>query len=184
MASETLIENNLIRNRERILGVRDSLFIRRTRIGPGFGVADLIILPQRGPKKLIIVEAKRSSSPDAKIKVVGQLLMYYAGVLELGSRGIRLMRSFAVEQPRETRSRNKVSLKAWAGGITPPALAWAEVCKGRRLRPDQVGLVAALDSRPGETLTSVLSVLKQEHGLEISVVSVLGRDNLELWRPS
>ncbi len=67
MASETLIENNLIRNREQILGVRDSLFIRRTRIGPGFGVADLIILPQRGPKKLIIVEAKRSSSPDAKI---------------------------------------------------------------------------------------------------------------------
>ncbi len=77
-----------------------------------------------------------------------------------------------------------MSLKAWAGGITPPSLAWAEVRKGRRLRPEQIGLVAALDARPGETLKNVLSVLNRDHGLEISVVSVLGRDKLELWRPS
>ena len=85
MASETFIENNVIRNREKVLGVRDSLFLRSARIGRGFGIADLFILPQRGPHRIIVVEAKQSSSADAKIKVIGQLLMYYAGALELGA---------------------------------------------------------------------------------------------------
>ena len=44
MASERYIENNLIRNRGQ-LGYSDSLYIRRCRIGLGFGAADLVLLP-------------------------------------------------------------------------------------------------------------------------------------------
>jgi hypothetical protein len=66
-------------------------------MGPDHGVADLVILPQNGRHKLVIVEAKQVSSADAKIKVVGQLLMYYAGALEFGFQGVRLLQRYALE---------------------------------------------------------------------------------------
>ncbi len=71
MQRETFIENNIIRNRERMLGIRDAVFIRRSRVGRGFGIADVVFLPARGPHKLVIVEAKQGTSVDSKIKVVG-----------------------------------------------------------------------------------------------------------------
>ena len=107
MPGEASIENSVIRNRESVLGIRDSLYIRRCRMGPGFGVADLVILPQRGKHKLIIVEAKQASSADAKIKVLGQLLMYYAGALEFGLSGVRLMQQYAVKRHAHARSHHK-----------------------------------------------------------------------------
>ena len=183
MSREAFIENNVIRNREVALGLRDALFIRRSRIGRGYGTADLVFLPGRGRHRLVIVEAKQASSADTKIKVVGQLLMYYAGALQLGARGIRLMKQFAAHHERLARSLRPVSLKMLSGGLTPPDAAWAELCKGRRLQPDQVGLYAALDSPPGVALRGALRELAQHHGLTIGVVSVLGRDHLELWHP-
>jgi hypothetical protein len=183
MARETFIENNVIRNRERVLGIRDSLFLRRSALGRGFGVADLVILPARGRHRLVIVEAKQATSPDAKIKVLGQLLMYYAGALEFGARGLRLMRQYAALHPREARSRRRKSLKALSGGLTPPDEAWAELRKGRKIRPEQIALYAALDSKPGPALTSALSAMSRHHGLDVGVISVLGKDNLTIWRP-
>jgi hypothetical protein len=182
-SSEKYIEDNVIRNREAVLGVRDSLFIRRCRIWPGHGIADLVILPQRGQEKIVVVEAKQASSADAKMKVMGQLLMYYTGVLNLGSAGLRLMRRYAVDNPRSVRSRTHVSGKALSGGLTPPTAAWAALGKGRKLRPSQVALWVALDASPSVTLKAALSVLANEHSLEIGVVSVLARDRLEVWRP-
>ena len=88
MPNEAAIETRVMRNREKILGIGESLCIRRCRMGPDYGVADLVFLPQGGKHKLVIVEAKQASSADAKIKVVGQLLMYYAGALELGLAGM------------------------------------------------------------------------------------------------
>ena len=179
---EKFIENNIIRNRDRVLGIRDALFIRRSRVGRGFGVADLIFLPARGPHRLVIVEAKQASSVDSKIKVLGQLLMYYAGALQLGAHGIRLMRRFATDHARSARSLRPISLKMLSGGVSPPDAAWAELCKGRAIRPSQVALYAALDARPGNALTSALRELAQHHGLDVGVVTVLGRDQLEVWR--
>jgi len=142
-----------------------------------------LILPERGPRRLIIVEAKRCLSGDAKIKVVGQLLMYYGGALELGTRGLRLLRRFAVKHPRATRSRRPKSLKSLTAGVSPPELAWAELRKGRILRPNQIVLVAALDDRPGPKMKQALSTLLEHHALNIAVVSVLGPNQLVVWRP-
>jgi hypothetical protein len=47
VSREQFIENNVIRNRH-VLGLHDAVYIRRSRIGRGFGVADLIFLPLRG----------------------------------------------------------------------------------------------------------------------------------------
>ena len=44
MATERFIENNVIRNRER-LGLADAPFIRRCRAGRGYGMVDLLFLP-------------------------------------------------------------------------------------------------------------------------------------------
>lgn len=122
---ETFVENNVIRNREAALGIRDALLVRRSRIWPGHGVADPVFLPQRGRHRLVIVEAKQASSPDAKIKVIGQLLMYDAGVLNLGSRWLRLMRRYAVDHPRAVRSRRPTPGKALSGD-------GANVVRGRK----------------------------------------------------
>jgi hypothetical protein len=183
MPGEASIEHSVIRNRESVLGIRDSLYIRRCRMGPGFGVADLVILPQRGKHKLIIVEAKQASSADAKIKVLGQLLMYYAGALQFGLSGVRLLQQYAVKRHAHARSHHKSSLKAISGGVTPPEAAWARLQKGRRLRPDNIRLIAALDSEPGSTLKHAIAALGEHHGLAVDVVSVMGRDDLHLWHP-
>jgi hypothetical protein len=181
--SEASIENSVIRHRASTLGLPDSLYIRRCRMGPGFGVADLVILPQRGKHKLVIVEAKQASSADAKIKLVGQLLMYYAGALEFGLSGVKSLRKYAVERHVFARSHARSSLKAISGGITPPEAAWASLRRGRRLTPGNVRLIAALDSEPGNVLRHALAALGEHHGLDVDIVSVMGRDNLRLWRP-
>lgn len=179
---EAFIENNVIRNSSQVLSIRDAVYIRRCRVGRGFGVADLVFLPSRGAHRLVVVEAKQGSSVDSRINLVGQLLMYYAGALRLGARGVRLMRRYAAEYPRSARSLRPKSLKMLTGGVSPPERAWAELCKGRTLKPSQVALYLALDMEPGNTLKSALSDLAQHHGLSVGVVSVLGRDRLHLWR--
>lgn len=181
MTSEASIENSVIRNRGRALGLTDSLYIRRCRIGPGFGVADLVILPQRGRHKVVLVEAKQATSADARIKVLGQLMMYYAGALHWGLGGVRQLQKYAVEDYGSARSTSKSSLKAISGGVTPPEAAWARLQKGRKLTPANIRLVTALDTLPGPAMKQSLETLARHHGLQIDVVSVLGRDVLDVW---
>ena len=183
MPNEAAIETRVMRNREKILGIGDSLCIRRCRMGPDHGVADLVFLPQSGKHKLVIVEAKQASSADAKIKVVGQLLMYYAGALELGLAGVRLLKDYAATNEKYASSRHRSSIRAITGGTSSPEASWAALRKGRRLRPDNIRLVAALDSDPGVVLKSTLTALHDHHGLEVSVISVVGRNDLRLWQP-
>ena len=184
MGRERFVENNVIRNQEDIFRVGDLAFIRRSRIGRGFGVADLVFLPTKGPHRLIIVEAKQSSSADAKSKIIGQLLMYYAGALRLGTAGIRLMRTFAERYQRSARSLRPVSLRMLNGGVGSPQEAWRSLCGGRRLRPAQIKLCAALDCEPGESLKGVLEELWRHHGLSIRVISVLRADHIVTWEPA
>jgi len=178
---ETFIENNVIRNRERSLGIRDAVYIRRCRIGRGYGTPDVVFFPSRGPYRIAVVEAKQVASVDSKINVVGQLLMYYAGALQLGARGVRLMRRFATDHPRAATSLKPKSLKMLSGGLSPPDVAWKELCKGRSVKPDQVRLYVALNSEPGVALKGALSELSRHHNLNIGVVSVHKRDDLNVW---
>ena len=178
MAAEWVIENNVIRNRVQ-LGYAKSLYIRRCRAGRGFGIVDVILLPDTGPHRIVLVEAKQSNSIDSQAKVIGQLLMYYAGMLHFGLRGLRYLREFASTQPKRARNLSPKLLKSLTGGITPPDAAWAAMQQGRKLNPRQIALLIALDGRPTVGLTKTLAT---HHDLDIGVVSVLGRDKIEVWR--
>jgi hypothetical protein len=182
MRGERFIENNVIRNRHQ-LGYADSVFIRRLRVGPGFGIVDVALFPLRGPHRLVFIEVKQGTAQDATSKVVGQLLMYYAGALRLGFRGVRRMRDYAVQHSRRARSVSFKSLKMLSGGMSPPAEAWRELTKGRHLTPCQIGLAIGLNDHPSEALQANLRNLAVNHDLRIAVVSVLGRDHLEIWKP-
>lgn len=182
MRSERFIENNIIRNRHQ-LGYPDSVFIRRSRIGRGFGIVDVALFPLRGRHRIVLIEVKQGTAQDATSKVVGQLLMYYAGALELGLRGIRHMREFAVMHPRKARGVSQKSLKTLSGGISPPDEAWRELRKGRKLKPSQIRLLVGLDDEPSAGLKGALTRLARHHDLRIDVVSVLARNQLTIWRP-
>lgn len=181
MSAERFIENNVIRNRG-LLGYADSVYIRRCRTGRGFGIVDVMLLPLRGPHRVVLIEAKQSTSADAPSKVIGQLMLYYAGVLQFSLRGVRHLKHFATTYPRSARSTEPKLLKTLTGGISPPDAAWREMQMGRKIQSKQVGLYIALDAHPSEGLASALSVLASEHGLSIGVISVLGRNKIELWQ--
>jgi hypothetical protein len=183
MASERVIENNVIRNHA-VLGFTNAPFIRRCRAGRGYGVVDLLFLPSDGPHDVVLIEAKRASSADAMAKVVGQLLLYRAGLSRFGSDGLQLLRQFAVNQPQKARSQTPKLLKALSGGITPPEAAWAAVQSGERVQKSRIALWIALDAQPPAGLKDVVAMLASEHSLQIGIVSVLGRDKLEMWSPS
>ena len=183
MTSERYIENNIIRNRGQ-LGYADSVYIRRCRAGRGFGIVDVMLLPLKGPHRVVLVEAKRSSSDDAGSKVIGQLLLYYAGTLHLGVRGLQHLRRFATKQAREARSTKPKLLKTLTGGITPPDTAWQELQKGRKIQPSQIALYIALDAPPSSGLMSALSVLSSGHALNIGVLSVLAPNKIDVWKPT
>lgn len=182
MPSERFIENNVIRNRS-VLGYEESVYIRRCRAGRGFGIVDLMILPLRGPHRVVLVEAKLLTSVDVAANVTGQLLLYYAGVLNFGGRGVRTLRNFASNSPRKARSTRPKMLKTLTGGISPPEAAWEELKKGRKVRPEQVGMYIAINGEPPVALKSSLTTLAEHHGLEIGIVSVHRRDELEVWKP-
>jgi hypothetical protein len=92
------------------------------------------------------------------------------------------MRSFGSECARFARSATPKSLKMLSGGIGPPEAARSELQKGRKLRPEQIALFVALDGEPSAALKSALEALAQHHKLNIRVVSVLGRNRLQVWR--
>lgn len=183
MASERVIENNIIRN-QAVLGFTGAPFIRRCRAGRGYGVVDLLFLPADGPHDVVLVEAKRASSADAMSKVVGQLLLYCAGLARFGSDGLDLLRQFAVKSSQKARSLKPKLLKGLSGGITPPEAAWAAMQSGEQVQKSKIALWIALDARPPGGLKDVVAMLANDHSLRIGVVSVLGRDNLEVWSPS
>src|SRR5439155_11738381 len=56
---------------------------------------DVVLIPQDGPIRLVLVETKAARAANAACKVIGQLLMYYAGALTFGLDGINVLREFA-----------------------------------------------------------------------------------------
>ena len=182
MAQERFIENRVIRNRDK-LGYADSTFIRRCRVGRNFGIVDIVLFPVTGRHKIVVIEAKQVTSADSASKVIGQLLMYYTGFLHHGMRGLRLMRQFAASHPDSARSNRNKLLKTLSGGISPPDDAWLELQKGRKIRPEQIGLYIALDQEPSISLKSSLSVLSKGHNLEIRIIIALPKDKVKIWMP-
>ena len=90
-----------------VLGFPNALAIRNFRVADTSGAVDVCLIPQSGPFRVVLGEAKAASAPDAGSKVVGQLLMYYAGALTLGSHGINALREFAKQFEVEAKTHRK-----------------------------------------------------------------------------
>lgn len=165
---ERVIERAIMDHPE-FLGFRDALSIRNWRVSPDSGLLDIVLLPNNGPVHLVLVEAKAAVAPDAACKVTGQLLMYYAGALMLGSEGLEVMRSFAANP--EARDTSKKPLVRVTGAKTTTE-AWAVLTKGTPVAPEQVRMFIALDNKPHHALEPILATLRQHHRLPIGLVIV------------
>lgn len=174
MNREGPLEEAIMRSPE-ALGYAGALAIRNCRVSLPTGRVDLMLLPQAGPVRLVLVEAKAASAPDAASKVVGQILMYYAGALSFGQRGVELLREFAVAHPERARSTAIISPKALTG-ISPPIKAFERLAEGKRLTPAQIALFVALDGSPHRGLEPTLAVLRDHHQLNIHCVVVNNRE--------
>jgi len=170
---ETAIEDAIIKNPEK-LGFPGALAIRNLRIADTSGAVDVVLLPQTGSFKLVLVEAKAASAQDAGSKVVGQLLMYYAGALKLGLDGICALAKFAGASPTVAHSIPRISPQKVMGGLGSNEQCFEALTMGGRLTPKDLALFIALDNEPRHTLVPTLKILRELHGLHIGLVLVRG----------
>jgi hypothetical protein len=181
---ERIIEDAIIRAPER-LGYPGALAVRNWRVSPTSGRVDLALLPIAGPTKLVLIEAKGAVATDAASKVVGQLLMYYAGALELGEDGLSCLRRFAEERRADACDTSKKSIIkiAGAGRGIGTAEAWARLSRGAALTPREVALFVAIDNSPHGALIPTLSVLRKHHSLSIGLAVIRSGNVAEVMLP-
>ena len=151
------------------LGFPNALVIRNVRVTPDTGRVDLMLLPTKGPKQLVLLEAKHAASSDSASKVIGQLLMYWAGALQISHGGLARIRRFAKLDPELARSPAKKSIVRVAG-VRPTERAWALLRSGRAISPDRIALYVAFNSKPAPSLVIALDMLRSHYGLDIRVV--------------
>jgi hypothetical protein len=171
---ETAIEDAIIAHPDK-LGFPGALAIRNLRVAHTSGAVDVVLLPQTGSSfELVLVEAKAASAQDAGSKVVGQLLMYYAGALELGSDGICALRKFALASPSVAHSIPRIAPQKVMGGLRSNAECFKALTMGSRLTPQDIALFIALDDEPRHVLVPTLKILRELHSLHIGLVLVRG----------
>jgi hypothetical protein len=121
------------------------------------------------------VEAKAA---DAGSKVVGQLLMYYAGALTLGLDGVELLRKFAENFPNEALSLDRISpqkvIDKVLGVRHRNTHCFELLTKGVTLTPKEVAIFVALNGKPHHVLMPLLRTLHEFHALHVGLVVVSG----------
>lgn len=156
------------------LGYDSASAVRNVRIGPEQGQVDLALFPRIGKKKIILVEAKRSAAEDAKSKVIGQIIMYLTGALQLSLGGIRLYRNYARQHPEKARGTARTSPKQIAGAASAKE-AWELLCKGTPVMPDEIALYIATDGPPGPQLKIAVELLSKRYKLHIGLIQASKR---------
>ena len=156
------------------LGYDSACAVRNVRIGPEQGQADLALFPRNGKKKIILVEAKRSAAEDAKSKVVGQIIMYLTGALQLSHEGIRLYRNYARLHPDKARGKARTSPKQIAGTASARE-AWELLHKGTPVKPDEIAIYIATDGPPGTQLKVAVDLLSEQYQLHIGLIQASKR---------
>lgn len=172
---EKAIEDAII-ERSDLLGFSGANAIRNFRLADKSGAVDVVLLPQKGSTRLVLIETKVATAADANGKVVGQLLMYYGGALTMGLDGIELLRQFSRnfqdEAHRiERKSPQKVLLKV-SGKLYSNLKAMKRLTKGTRLTPKEIALFIAVDNKPHHTLQPLLQKLQKFHKIRIGLIVV------------
>jgi hypothetical protein len=172
---ESIIEEAIMKN-PGDLGdnYKQAIAVRNIRIAPAAGRIDVLLLPTKGKKRLVLVETKQSIASDAASKVTGQLLMYYAGALNLSTDGLDIIRNFARVYPEEAWSRGWISAQRMCGKGLSKDAAWKlmQSPKKRRLSPADIDLFIAVDGNPKQSLIDIVDMLNTHHRLGIKLVTV------------
>ena len=179
--TENQIEEVVWQNADK-LGYRSAYAIRNVRIGPEQGHVDLALFPRIGKKKIVLVEVKRSTAEEAKCKVVGQIIMYLTGALQLSPGGIQLYRNYARNNAKAALAINKTTAMQITGASSVKE-AWDIVCKGTPVRPDQIALYIASDGPPRPQVVKAIDLLAECYGLHIGFLKV-SKHSLEVIRKS
>lgn len=175
VSQETAIEDAIIA-RSDVLGFSGANAIRNFRLANHSGAVDVVLLPQDGSTRLALVEAKVSTAEDAGSKVIGQLLMYYAGGLRIGLDGIELLKQYSRKFQNEAhsiprKSPQKVLLRV-LGKHYPNLDAMELLTKGTPLAPKEIELFIAINDQPHHTLQPLLQMLRELHDIHIGLVMV------------
>lgn len=172
---ETAIEDAIIA-RPDLLGFSGANAIRNFRLADKSGAVDVVLLPQDGSLRMVLVEAKVATAADANPKVIGQLLMYYAGALMMGRDGVEILQQFARNYQNEAlsiprKSPQKVLLKV-SGKRYTNLDAMDRLTNGTRLIPKEIALFIAVDNQPHHTLQPLLQMLHKFHDIRIGLIVV------------
>jgi len=152
-----------------LVGYPGAAALHHVQVGDQSGYVDLILLPRTGPKKLVLVEAKRARDRRSSADVLGQLLKYYAHALDLGDSGVELLQEAA---QRDRRKGRLLSFKELTHGVTP---------RGGQLDPRKLDLLVALDyaaPKIGPRLVKTATVLRELHGISVGVLVVESRSRV------
>jgi len=168
--------------RPELVGYPGAATLNHVQIGNQSGYVDLILLPVRGPKKLVLIEAKSTRDRRSSADVIGQLLKYYSHALDLAEEGLRALRKAALasENKRVSRLLSIRHVMKATSLLEAGALAGA----GQRIQPDAIQLLVALDQNAGKLeprLVKTAAVLSEGHQVPIGVVIVVD-DNHVVWR--
>lgn len=173
MKPEQRIEDQVISNLQR-LGYKDAPWIRRAKLGRGgCGFVDLLILPNDGPHRVVLVEVKHEKSPDTPGRLIGQALAYYLAALRLGTDGLNRLRAFATgPTAHDTTGKSVQELSGIGPGQKPKDVEALRA--GTKLRPDEVAVIVVLGRDDGkdeerESLKDLREWLRTQGNLDIRV---------------
>ncbi len=188
ISHETPIEDAIIAHPD-LLGFPGALAIRNFRIARIAGAVDIVLIPQDGPIRLVLVETKSARAADAACKVVGQLLAYYGGALTFGLEGLNMLRQFASKFPALALTTERTSPQKVICNVQGVKTSnyrnnrcFELLMEGTRLRPNDIALFVALDDKPHKVLLPLLEMLRQKHDLYIGL-AIAKDETLELMLP-
>jgi hypothetical protein len=129
--------------------------------------------------RLVLIEVNRHDAPDAAAKMIGQLLMYYAGALEIGQVDLGRLQAYARnttgQKPPRYVSAQEVCREPGTKHRPSIVAAWDDLHRGDKLRPEGIHLYIALDGLPPPSALMSLETLHKQ-GIKIGVI----RANFEL----
>ena len=158
------------------VGHPGALSLERCRLGPEWSPPDVVLFPDpaRSHRRIVFVEAARTTGLGAAYRLIGRLLSHYTRALGLGDAGIEQLRAVARALRDEGTPSRKLSYRRVAG-TRNRAEASALLATGRRLTATEVGLVALLDGaevEAAERLANMAAVLRRNNGLDLRVALV------------
>jgi hypothetical protein len=158
------------------VGYPGALCLPRFKLAPGWRAPDLVLFPDpaHSARRLVLVEAERGGRGAAH-RLVGRLLEHHARALGLGEAGLLHLRAVARALRDEGQRPAKLSWRRVVG-TRDRAEAQVLLATGRRLLPDEIGLVALVRGEAAARRLAPIAAALRAHGLHLDMALAVGDD--------